>query len=62
MTEEEKLKELFSDEAFAKKILELENSGEVVKALSEKGVNIPESSVVEIRNQLLKGLCYHLFA
>ncbi len=60
MTDDEKLQSLLSDEAFAKQILELETPAEVVKLLGEKGVVIPESTVVAIRNKIAEGVSEEL--
>ena len=50
----EKMKEIFSDEAFVKSLFELESAAEVQAALKEKGVELSEEQIVGIRELLLK--------
>ena len=50
----EKIKEVFSDEAFVKNIFELESAGEVQAALKEKGIEFSEEEIISIRDFLLK--------
>ena len=49
-----KLKEVFSDEAFVKSLFELESVGEVQAALKEKGIEFSEEEILSIRDFLLK--------
>ncbi|MDO4744882.1 MAG: hypothetical protein Q4A86_05835 [Clostridia bacterium] len=50
----EKMKEVFSDEAFVKSVLELETAAEVQAALKEKGVELTEEEILAIRKLLSK--------
>lgn len=50
----EKIKEVFSDEAFVKNLFELESAGEVQAALKEKGIEFSEEEIISIRDFLLK--------
>ena len=50
----DKLKEVFSDEAFVKSLFELESAGEVQAALKEKGIEFSEEEIISIRDFLLK--------
>ena len=50
----EKIKEVFSDEAFVKSLFELESAGEVQAALKEKGVELTEEEILGIRDLLGK--------
>ena len=50
----EKIKEVFSDEAFVKGLFELESVAEVQAALKEKGVEISEEEILGIRDLLGK--------
>ena len=47
-----RIKEVFSDEAFVKSLLELENPAEVQAALKEKGIDLSESKIMEMRDQI----------
>jgi lactobin A/cerein 7B family class IIb bacteriocin len=49
---EEKIKELFSDEAFVDSILEMETPEEVQKALSDKGVELSLEEIGTIKDTL----------
>ena len=50
----EKMKEVFSDEAFVKSLFELETAAEVQAALKEKGVELSEGEILGIRELFLK--------
>ena len=50
----EKMKEVFSDEAFVKGLFELESAAEVQAALQEKGIEMTEEEIIAIRDLLLK--------
>ena len=50
----EKMKEVFSDEAFVKSLFELETAAEVQAALQEKGVEMTEEEILGIRDLFLK--------
>ena len=50
----EKIKEVFSDEAFVKSLFELESTAEVQAALKEKGVEMTEEEILGIRDLLIK--------
>ena len=50
----EKMKEVFSDEAFVKNLFELETVAEVQAALKEKGVELTEEEILGIRDLLAK--------
>mgnify|MGYP006333827911 CR=1 FL=1 len=50
----EKMKEVFSDEAFVKSLFELESAGEVQAALKEKGIEFSEEEIISIRDFLVK--------
>lgn len=50
----EKMKEVFSDEAFVKSLFELETVAEVQAALKEKGVELSEDEILGIRELFLK--------
>ena len=50
----DKLKEVFSDEAFVKSLFELESAGEVQTVLKEKGVELTEEEIFAIREMFLK--------
>ena len=50
----EKMKEVFSDEAFVKKLFGLETAAEVQAALKEKGVELTEEEILGIRDLLGK--------
>ena len=50
----EKLKEVFSDEAFAKSLFELESAAEVQAALQDKGVELSEEEILSVRDVLAK--------
>ena len=50
----EKIKEVFSDEAFVKVLFELESAAEVQAALKEKGVEMCEEEILGIRELLVK--------
>jgi predicted ribosomally synthesized peptide with nif11-like leader len=49
---EEKIKELFTDEAFIASIAELETAEDVQKALSEKGLDLSIEEITAIQNAL----------
>ena len=50
----EKMKEIFSDEAFVKSLFELETAAEVQTTLKEKGVELTEQEILTIRELLIK--------
>ena len=50
----EKIKEVFSDEAFVKGLFELDSAAEVQAALKEKGVALTEEEILGIRDLLVK--------
>lgn len=50
----EKMKEVFSDEAFVKSLFELEMAAQVQAALQEKGVELSEEEILSIRDMLGK--------
>ena len=50
----EKMKEVFSDEAFVKGLFELETAAEVQAALQAKGLELTEEDILGIREMLLK--------
>ena len=50
----ERLKEVFSDEAFVKRLFELETVAEVQAALREKGVELSEDEILGVRELFLK--------
>ena len=50
----EKIKEVFSDEAFVKGLFELDSAAEVQAALQEKGVALTEEEILGIRDLLVK--------
>ncbi len=50
----EKMKEVFSDEAFVKSLFELETVAEVQAALQEKGIELTEEEILGVRDFLIK--------
>ena len=50
----EKMKEVFSDEAFVKSLFELETVAEVEAALREKGIELTEEEILGVRDLLIK--------
>ena len=50
----EKMKEIFSDEAFVKSLFELDTAAEVHVALKEKGVELTEEDILAIREFFAK--------
>ena len=50
----ERLKEVFSDEAFVKSLFELETVAEVQAALQEKGIELTEEEILGVRDLLIK--------
>ena len=50
----EKMKEVFSDEAFVKSLFELETVAEVQAALQEKGIELTEEEILGVRDLLIK--------
>ncbi len=50
--DEERIKELFSDEAFVNSILEMETPEEVQKALAEKGIDLTIDEICTIQKSL----------
>lgn len=51
--EENKIKELFSDEAFVNALMELESAEEVQSTLAAKGLNLSLDEINSIRTSLL---------
>ena len=51
---EERIKEVFSDEAFVKSLFELDSAAEVQAALKEKGVELTEEEILSVRDLLCK--------
>lgn len=49
---EEKLKELFSDEAFVNSIMDMENAEDVQKALADKGLELSLDEINAIQRAL----------
>ncbi len=52
--EEEKIRELFSDETFVSSLLELETPEEVQKALAEKGVDLTIDEICTVQKSLMQ--------
>ena len=52
--DEKLIKEVFSDEAFVSALLELETPVEVQAALKEKGIDMTESEIVSLRDEIVK--------
>ena len=50
----EKLKEVFSEEAFVKALFEMETAAEMQQALSSKGIQLSEEEVAGIRTLFAK--------
>ena len=50
--DEKLLQEVFSDEAFVTSLLEMDDSNDVQKALSDKGIKLSITEIDLIRNQL----------
>lgn len=50
----EKMKEVLSDEAFVKRLFELETVAEVQAALREKGIELTEEEILGVRDLLIK--------
>jgi hypothetical protein len=50
----ENVKEVFSDEAFVKELFEMETASQVQAALKEKGIELTEAEILEIRDTLAK--------
>ncbi len=51
---EQKMKEVFSDEQFVKSLLELETPEEVQKVLAEKEIDVTEEEIVKAREILIR--------
>ena len=51
---EKQVKEVFSDETFVKSLLELETPTEVQAALQEKGIDMTESEIISLRDEIVK--------
>ena len=49
-----KIKEVFSDEEFVKKLFEMETPAEAQKALKEKGLDFSEKDVMNLRDEIVK--------
>jgi len=52
--DEQRMKEIFSDGAFVKELLDMETPAQVQMAFKGKGVNLTEAEVVQIRDQINK--------
>jgi len=52
--DENRIKEVFSDEAFVKGLVELETPEEVQTALKEKGVELTVGEIMQLRDGLIK--------
>lgn len=52
---EAKIKEVFSDEAFVKTLLEMDNAEDVQKAVSEKGIDLSLEEINTIQSTLASG-------
>ncbi|MDO4731005.1 MAG: Nif11-like leader peptide family natural product precursor [Clostridia bacterium] len=50
----EKMKEVFSDEAFVKSLFAMETAAEVQSALKEKGIEMSEEEILSVRELLGK--------
>ena len=48
------IKEVFSNEAFVKELLELETPEEVQAALKEKDIDMTEGEIIALRNEIIK--------
>ena len=48
------IKEVFSDEVFVKSLLELETPAEVQAALKGKGIDMSESEIISLRDEIVK--------
>ena len=51
-----KVKEIFSDKAFAKSLLELESATQVQAELKKKGLDFSENDIMKIRDEISKNL------
>ena len=51
---EKHIKEVFSDEAFVKSLLELETPAQVQMALQGNGIDMSESEIVSLRDEIIK--------
>jgi len=51
-----KMKELFSDQAFVKKLTEMETAAQVQAELKKKGLDLSENDVVKIKEEINKHL------
>jgi len=49
-----KVKEIFSDQAFVKRLFEMETPAEVQKTLKEKGLDFSEKDVMKLRDEIVK--------
>ena len=52
--DENRIKEVFSDEAFVKSLLELETPEDVQKALKGKDIEVGVEEILQLRDALLK--------
>jgi len=52
--DENRIKEVFSDEAFVKGLVELETPEEVQAALKEKGIELTVDEIMQLRDGLIK--------
>ena len=50
----EKIKEVFSDQAFVKGLFDMQTAAEVQAALKEKGVEMSEEEILDVRDLLIK--------
>ena len=48
------IKEVFSDEVFVGSLLELETPAEVQVALKGKGIDVSESEIISLRDEIIK--------
>ena len=51
---EKHIKEVFSDDVFVRSLLELETPLEVQAALQGKGIDLSESEIVSLRDEIIK--------
>ena len=50
----QKFQEVLSDEAFAKELLQMEDAGDVQKALEEKGIELSQDEIRRIKERAIK--------
>ena len=51
---ENHVKEVFSDQAFVKSLLEMETTTEVQSALKEKNIDVTEDEIITLRDKIIK--------